>query len=113
MLNVQVANSGEIEVITKKLKENQITSLEYAYDDEDDIGFVSGVIKGGLFKPDVLISFQDRMAPMFFSFTIKNHRYDVHYPDGELAKLLIDIKQRAKEEKQIGWTLQQKLNGRK
>lgn len=113
MLNTHEATVGEADVIIKKLKERQITSLEYSYDDEDDIGFVSGVVKGSFLKPDVVISFQDRGAPMFFSFRIKNDRYDIHYPKGELLTLLTGIASRAKEEKQIGRTLQEKLNGRK
>ncbi len=108
-MNVQVATAGEIEEITNTIKKNGVNNLEYHYDDEDSIGFVSGKVY--TFSKAMSIEFQDRNGPCFFSFSIGNDRYDIHYPKNEFADLLQNLTNKAKENRGFGLTLKEKISG--
>lgn len=112
MLNVRAATAGEINEIIDKLKTSKLYDIDYSYDSEDELGFVSASLNYGLNDAKTArLGFQDRGYPCFFEFIIGRDRFDVYYPKGELEQLLIKLTKKAKERSGFGLTLKEKLSG--
>jgi len=110
MLTNKSATAGEIAQMVKLLKDKKVIELDYSYDSEDDVGFISCYIGR------VWIQYQDRWqrdsdirTPMFLSFQMDRDSYNVSYPEGELYELLQKITKNAKELRGIGKTFSEKL----
>lgn len=111
-LNVQNATECEIVEIVNKLKTSKLHNIDYYYDSEDELGFVTASLEYGLRgSKTARIGFQDRGYPCFFEFIIGKDRFDVHYPKGDLEQLLVKITKKAKERRGFGLTLKEKLDG--
>lgn len=83
------ASPEQIEKIYFKHLKCKVLNLEYSYDDDDDIGFVScySLLNG-------LINFQFRKKkPCFFSIRPGGNSisYDISYPEGKLLERLTEI----------------------
>jgi uncharacterized GH25 family protein len=87
------ASPEQIEAITKRIKQSKLYNLRYAYDSEDEIGFVSFELSNG-----VKVDYQFRNErPCFVGYHTESIVYDFSYPEGELYDILKGIGIKAAE----------------
>jgi hypothetical protein len=87
------ASTEQTEAITKRIKQLKPDNLRYAYDDEDEIGFVSFELSNG-----VRVEYQVRDGePCFVSYHTETIVYELSYPEGELYDILKSIGIKAAE----------------